>query len=109
VKKAGCGVSPANVSLVYSISGSKYQFRLHPHAADAAVGEIAVQKLTGRRVKDAPGRHVHVLRMIEGVQRFPAKLQTPVLAAIHDPYLPAPAPIPQVMASATAKPNQYAS
>src|SRR5215469_4319685 len=30
-------------------------------------------------------------------------LGIPALAAIHDPFLPAPAPIPQVMASARAK------
>jgi hypothetical protein len=64
-------------------TASEDQLRLNPHAADAAVGEIAVQKFTLRRVKDVPGRHVHVLRMIEGVQCFPAKLQTPVLADRH--------------------------
>jgi hypothetical protein len=45
----------------------KHQFHLHPHTADAAVGEIAVEKLTWRSGEHIFLRDVDELRMIKSV------------------------------------------
>ena len=68
------------MSLFASALASKQHLHLHPHAADAAVREIAVQKAPCRRVDDTSLRYLHELRMIESVLSLPAKLQPPVLA-----------------------------
>ncbi len=52
---------------VSASSTSKHQLQLNPHAANAAVGKIAVEKLPGQSIENVPGRNVDVLRMIEGV------------------------------------------
>src|SRR5437660_10072330 len=64
----------------YRPFSSKQHLHLHPHAADAAVGEIAVQKAPCRRVDNIPLRYLHELRMIDSVLSLPAKLQSPALA-----------------------------
>jgi hypothetical protein len=51
---------------------SENQLRLHPHAADAAVGEIAAQARwksarRAKRAEDIPFGDLHKLRMIEGI------------------------------------------
>ena len=61
--------------LVFASPVLKHQFYLHPHAADAAVREIAVQEAPSRRAEHAHLRHVNELWVIERVQRFRAKLQ----------------------------------
>src|SRR5262249_53079904 len=54
---------------------SKHHLQLHPHAADAAVGEVAIQETAWWCAEHISLRRVHKLRMIEGIQRFPAELQ----------------------------------
>src|SRR5215831_9047520 len=54
---------------------SENKLHLHPHAPNSTIRVIAVQKTAGRGVNDIPLRHVHELRMVERVLRFPAKLQ----------------------------------
>jgi hypothetical protein len=49
----------------------KHQLHLHPHVANTAVREIAVEKLPGQRIENVSGRYVDILGMIEGVQCFP--------------------------------------
>src|SRR2546427_13244525 len=44
------GVYPERDSVAAS---SKHDLHLHPHAADAAVGEIAIQELSGSRARPA--------------------------------------------------------
>src|SRR5689334_10910346 len=61
-------------------AGSKYHFRLHPHAADATVGEIAIEELGHRRARNTLWRDLDKLRVIEGIQRFPPKFQASRLA-----------------------------
>jgi hypothetical protein len=61
-------------------STSKHDFHLHPHAADAAVREIAIQEAPRRSAIDAHLRNLDKLGVIECVQRFPAKLQPPLLS-----------------------------
>ena len=48
---------------------------MHSHAADTAIGEIAVQKAPGHCVENLPVWHVDELRMIEGVLSLPSKFQ----------------------------------
>jgi hypothetical protein len=45
--------------------GSKYHLHLHPHDADAAVGEIAVQEAPSRRTVHTLDRLVHNAHRIE--------------------------------------------
>jgi hypothetical protein len=46
---------------------SKDQLYLHPHAADAAVGEIAIQEPPGRRSQDIALGDFHKLWIIESI------------------------------------------
>src|SRR2546425_8731903 len=59
---------------------SEQYFHLEPHATDATISEIAVQKTAGESIDNVSLRHLHKLRMIEGVLCLPAKLQPPALA-----------------------------
>jgi len=56
---------------------SKYELHLHPHGAGAAVGEIPIQKAGRRRSEHTFFRNLSELRMVEDIESFPAKLQTP--------------------------------
>ena len=58
---------------------SENQLDLHPHATDAAVGEIAIQKL-GRGEVDVPFRNLCELRMVQGIEGVAAKLQSSLLS-----------------------------
>src|SRR5882724_1856836 len=53
----------------------KHHLHLHPHAANAAVCEIAIQETPRRSAIYAHLRDLDKLWVIECVQRFPAKLQ----------------------------------
>src|SRR5258708_2317722 len=61
-------------------SHSKYQLHLQPHAADAAVCKITIQK-AGRQTRwrtwgadHALFRNLSELRMVQGIESLPAKL-----------------------------------
>src|SRR3989442_616734 len=62
-----------------ALLGSKHHFHLNSHAADAAVGEVAIQETSRLSTIHAHWRNLDKLGMIECVQRFPAKLQPPRL------------------------------
>lgn len=62
------------------LSGSKDELHLHPHATDAAVGEVAIQEASWRSPLHAHRRDLDELRVIEGVQRFSTELQAARLA-----------------------------
>jgi hypothetical protein len=51
---------------------SKDQLYLHPHAADAAVGEIAIQEPPRRRAQDIALGNLDESGMVESVQSLPA-------------------------------------
>ena len=59
---------------------SKYQLHLDPHAADAAICEVPVQKAIGRSVQNVAERNIDVLRVIQRILSFPAKFQLFVLS-----------------------------
>ena len=63
------------LDVIASALASKQHLHLHPHAADPAIREIAVQKMPGRRGGNAPLWHLYELRVIESVLRLPTKLQ----------------------------------
>src|SRR5262245_43003230 len=71
---------PSIQKVGFFVARSKYHLHLNPHAADAAVGVVAVQKTAGHRVDYIPLGHLHELWMIESIQGLPAKLQPPALA-----------------------------
>src|SRR2546430_11340419 len=50
-------------------------FRSHAHAADAAIGELEVEKLTRRGIHHVAAWHLHELPVVEYVEGVPAKLQ----------------------------------
>ena len=60
------------------------QLDLHPHGTDAAVGEIPIQKV-GRRGVDAHAlcRNLSELRMVEGIEGLPSKLQPSLLSHLE--------------------------
>jgi hypothetical protein len=60
--------------------GSKSQLHLSPHGTDAAIGEIPVQKVGGRGADHDGQRNLSELRMVQGIDGFPAKLQPPALS-----------------------------
>src|SRR5262249_52296323 len=64
---------------------SKQQLQLHPHAANAAVGVVAIHEMPRWRVENISWRRVHELWMIEGIQRFPAEFQPPRLSNGYRP------------------------
>src|SRR5579871_4624304 len=59
---------------------SEHYLRLHPHRADPAIGEIAIQETPGRRSHYDHRRNLDELRMIKRVERLPTQLQAPLLA-----------------------------
>ena len=61
---------------------SKYDLHLGPHSADAAVGEIPIEKVGGGGA-DHVGRNLSELRVIQGIECFPAKLQPPLLSDLE--------------------------
>jgi hypothetical protein len=50
-----------------SVAGLKYQLHMHPHAADAAIGEIAIQETARCGASDDLLGNLCELRMIERV------------------------------------------
>src|SRR5262245_29563419 len=58
----------------------KQDCQLRPHAADAAVGEVAIEELRWQCPKHIPLWNLSELGMIEGIQRLPLKLQPLPLA-----------------------------
>ena len=59
-------------------SGSENQLDLHPHAANAAVCEIPIQEVERWGV-DVHVRDPSELRMVQGIEGFPAKRQTSLI------------------------------
>ena len=62
---------------------SKHEFHLRPHAADAAVGIIPIEKVRGRRADHAFLWNLRELRVIQRVESLPAKVQSPRLADLE--------------------------
>src|SRR5687768_10815294 len=56
-------------------SPSKDYLHLHPHAADTAVSELLVEEAPRKGIQYAFFGWIGVLRMVERVQRLPAKLE----------------------------------
>src|SRR5262245_34280596 len=54
---------------------SKQQLQLHPHAADAAVGEIAIEETGLWSTDHAPVWDLSELRVVQSIECLPAKLQ----------------------------------
>ena len=74
--------------IVFIFHLSEQQLQLHPHAADAAVGEIAIQKAgrqpwCGTRGGHALFWNLSELRMVQGIQSLPAKLQPLLLSDLE--------------------------
>src|SRR2546427_12586150 len=58
----------------------KHDLQLNPHTADAAVGEVAVEKASRWSAHHVFRRNLSELRMVQGIEGFPAKLQPPLLS-----------------------------
>lgn len=61
------------VALYVCSPRSKYQLHLDPHAADAAVRKITIQKV---KRTDAVDWNLSELWMVEGIQSFPPEFQS---------------------------------
>src|SRR4029077_20895904 len=77
-------IVPMNLRIrAFTFNGAfklKYKLHLHPHAADAAVGEITIQKQGRRGPEHVPSWNLSELRMVQGIKSFPAKLHAPLLS-----------------------------
>src|SRR5580700_4351766 len=68
------------VPLVCRRGFSKQPLDLNPQRSYASVSIASVQEFPRGRVHDVHRRHLHILRMIEGVLRFAPKFHVPAIA-----------------------------
>src|SRR5260370_19559578 len=76
-----------NISAPFVLPSERliHELDLCPHTPDAAIGVIPIEKPRRRSAHHASRRNLRELRMVQGIQGLPTKLQPPSLCDAEGP------------------------